>query len=234
EGQCLWSWCGRIPDPPIIPGQPQTPLILTMHALANHEIMVQYADGNGRTVIWNLAFDPFLARLSILPWKLQHKINDVSTGTSHALYTDHGSGTYGLLKIDSQQPPAQFYPQALESRAPQLVSCVKFVSKDLIIGGGVGQLILWNHSLRRLQNLVYKNSITVVDSISSRYRLETDTGWIAMAHRSQDRGQVVLWCTFDYEEAKVPTVAPGFLELHKGTCIFVLSLFIVTILSFYL
>ncbi|KAJ3793440.1 WD40-repeat-containing domain protein [Lentinula aff. detonsa] len=237
DGQRLWSSCGAIPDPPIIPGQPQMPLISTMHALADHQLMVQYADSGGRTVIWNLSFDPFLARLLILPWKLQHRINDVSISTRHALYTDHDTGTYGLLKIDSQQPAMQCYPQALESRAPQLVSCVKFISKDLLIGGGVGQLILWNHSLRRLQNLVYTNPITVPDSISSGYQLETDIGWIATAHRFQDRGQVVLWCTVDSEEAEEAeeaAVAPGFLELHRRSITIVLSLFIVTAVPFFL
>ncbi|KAF5342962.1 hypothetical protein D9757_015220 [Collybiopsis confluens] len=101
DGQRSWSFCGRIPDPPIMANQTEPPLILTIHALADHQLLLQYPDGGGRTLIWNLTFGPFIARLSIVPWKLPHGINDVSAASGHALYTDHGSGIRSVYPSDS-------------------------------------------------------------------------------------------------------------------------------------
>ncbi|KAJ3768736.1 WD40-repeat-containing domain protein [Lentinula raphanica] len=79
-------------------------------------------------------------------------IMDVSPAKGTILVT--AAGTYQVLLIGSNTAQNIFIPRDPVTSHPQTASCAKYLSDDLIIGAGEGQLILWNadHG-NRLQNL---------------------------------------------------------------------------------
>lgn len=74
------------------------------------------------------------------------------------LVTDFQQGTYKVLRFGTEDPPRVFIPRTRETAAAQPVSVSRFISNDMIIGGGVGQIVLWNcETNNHLQNLIFRN-----------------------------------------------------------------------------
>lgn len=84
--------------------------------------------------------------------------DDFCTKSSQILLTDHNTGTYQLFHLGSRELFCRFFPRAPNTRTSQPVSHAKFISENVVVGGGVGQLVLWNIDTEaRLQNLTYRN-----------------------------------------------------------------------------
>lgn len=115
-------------------------------------------------------------RLKFLP------SDDFCTEGGQVLLTDHKSGTYQLFHLGSRNPLCRFFPRTPLSQTSQPVSHAKFLSRDVIVGGGVGQLVLWSIDTEaRLQNLTYRNQ--------SKLRFLSSLVFATQSHkRGFDRG----------------------------------------------
>ncbi|KAJ3885225.1 hypothetical protein GG344DRAFT_70723 [Lentinula edodes] len=118
--------------------------------------------------------------------------NDVCSRRGTILVT--APGTYQVFSIESKTAQNIFIPRDPLERTPQAVTSARFLSDDLILGVGVGQLVLWNADLgNRLQNLVFRNQDTAVTAshICLAYNAVEDIGWIVAAQGSE----VTFWKT---------------------------------------
>ncbi|KAF5379282.1 hypothetical protein D9757_005319 [Collybiopsis confluens] len=191
-GERSWKPIGSLPKPPIIQGEhPQGFQIKSMHTVAQGRLLIHYGDGVA--------------------------VNDICLENELVLLTDQLSGTYTLVHLGTGKIHCQFYPRDFHTQESQPVSMAKFISSEVIISGGVGQLVLWSIENRsRLQNLIYRNQgkactfhkatsngkrkdQLVVESLSAAYRKGDNSGWIASAHNFVNRGEVVIWRTVDYD-----------------------------------
>ncbi|KAJ3979786.1 hypothetical protein F5890DRAFT_1558330 [Lentinula detonsa] len=158
DGERSWILAGFLPNPPaIVDGPNQNIRITSIHVLAEDRVLVHY--GAGPAVIWVITLRPFACRFESVS-RLPGRIDDFCKENNLLLLTDTESGTYQVFQLGSQIPHCQFYPQTLSSpRSSQPVSRAKWLSKDVVVGGGVGQLVLWGiHDVEnRLQNLTYRN-----------------------------------------------------------------------------
>ncbi|KAJ4471057.1 hypothetical protein C8J55DRAFT_491563 [Lentinula edodes] len=169
--------------------------IQSIHVLG-HRILLAY--DNGTTIIWNFQ----QSQSPELTFQYEGTIrlpgimsrNDVCSKKGTILVT--APGTYQVFSIGSKTAQNIFIPRDPLERTPQAVTSARFLSDDLIVGAGVGQLVLWNADLgNRLQNLVFRNQDPAVAAfhICSAYNAEEDTGWIVTAQGSE----VTFWKTVD-------------------------------------
>lgn len=87
--------------------------------------------------------------------------DDVWADKNILLVTDRNAGKFKLLSLGSLEPSRTFTPRNVSSQATEPVSSARFLSEDMIIGAGVGQIILWNIEAEvhnRLQNLVFRDT----------------------------------------------------------------------------
>ncbi|KAF5380753.1 hypothetical protein D9757_007167 [Collybiopsis confluens] len=155
-GERSWKPIGSLPKPPIIQGEhPQGFQIKSMHTVAQGRLLIHY--GDGVAVTWNICLNPFTVRLG-KRIELLGTINDICLENELVLLTDQLSGTYTLVHLGTGKIHCQFYPRDFHTQESQPVSMAKFISSEVIISGGVGQLVLWSIENRsRLQNLIYRN-----------------------------------------------------------------------------
>ncbi|KAJ3910814.1 WD40-repeat-containing domain protein, partial [Lentinula edodes] len=148
-----WGLLKTLPDTPIDKYLPIGD-IQSIHAMTQNHILLSYE--NGVASIWNVG--------QLNPLTFHHEttmflpgvINDICPAKGTILVT--ATGTYQIFLLGSQTVQSIFIPRDPQTKHPQAVSCAKFLSDDVIIGAGVGQLILWNADLgNRLQNLIYND-----------------------------------------------------------------------------
>ncbi|KAJ3898636.1 hypothetical protein F5879DRAFT_979891 [Lentinula edodes] len=200
-----WMLLATLPPPPTVKELENYAVdnIHSIHAIAEDCILLSYE--NGLTISWSYV----QSELNPTTITFQHKdttllpgvINDVCSDRRAILVT--ASGTYQVFLLGSAVPQHIFIPRNLLSKAPQAVSCAKFLSNDMIIGAGIGQLVLWNAELgNRLQNLVFRDQETkVICGICSAYSSEKDSAWIVTARGSE----ITFWGMTDVssgEESK--------------------------------
>ncbi|KAJ3898753.1 hypothetical protein F5879DRAFT_926799 [Lentinula edodes] len=165
--------------------------------VVGHQVLLAY--DNGTTIIWSRRQQSQSHELTfqyedtiLLPGIMSR--NDVCPKKRTILVT--APGTYQVFSIGSKTAQNIFIPRDPLERTPQAVSSAKFLSDDLIIGAGVGQLVLWDADLgNRLQNLIFRNQDPAVTAfhICSAYNAEEDIGWIVTAQGSE----VTFWKTID-------------------------------------
>ncbi|KAJ3816677.1 hypothetical protein F5880DRAFT_1512448, partial [Lentinula raphanica] len=129
--------------------------------------------------------------------------NDVSPARGTILVA--AAGTYQVLALGSTTAQGIFIPRDPVTRYPQTASSAKYLSDDLIIGAGIGQLVLWDVNLgNRLQNLLLRDqevdggpmTYHICEHFQTAYRREEDSGWIVTSH---DGGKIICWKTVDVE-----------------------------------
>ncbi|KAJ3870772.1 hypothetical protein F5051DRAFT_447141 [Lentinula edodes] len=169
----------------------------SIHVIGEDSLLLSYE--SGAAILWS-----FSPPTEFLEFFFKHKdtfflpglVNDVCWKTRSVLVT--ASGTYQVFLLGSATAQRIFVPCDPLLKTPQAVSCAKYLSEDLIIGTGVGQLVLWNADLgNRLQNLVFRDKDNMVPcAICSIYKPEKDTAWIVVAHGSK----ITFWETIDCGE----------------------------------
>ncbi|KAJ4483099.1 hypothetical protein C8J55DRAFT_558082 [Lentinula edodes] len=197
-----WELLKTLPAPPIGKYLP-IGAIVSIHAMSRDRILISYENGvavDRRKSLWSIVHSDVLDFKHEDTMLIPGVINDVCPGKGTVLVTV--AGTYQIFVLGSETAQNIFVPCDPLSKTPQTVSCTKFISEDLVIGAGVGQLVLWNAALgNRLQNLVFCNQDTSVPcGISSAYKSEEDAGWIVTVHKVPDRYEIVLWTTADLQE----------------------------------
>ncbi|KAJ3805267.1 hypothetical protein F5876DRAFT_81966 [Lentinula aff. lateritia] len=192
-----WELLKTLPAPPIGRYLP-IGAIVSIHAMSRDRILISYE--NGVAVLWTIVHSDVLDFEHEDTMLIPGVINDVCPGKGTVLVTV--AGTYQIFVLGSETAQNIFVPCDPLSKTPQTVSCTKFISEDLVIGAGVGQLVLWNAALgNRLQNLVFCNQDTSVPcGISSAYKSEEDSGWIVSVHKVPDRYEIAFWTTADLQE----------------------------------
>ncbi|KAJ3885157.1 hypothetical protein GG344DRAFT_70780 [Lentinula edodes] len=130
--------------------------------------------------------------------------DDVWADKNILLVTDRNEGKFKLLSLGSVEPSRTFTPRNRSSQATEPVSSARFLSGDMIIGAGVGQIIVWNIEVEihnRLQNLVFRDtSGLITQSLCAAYNPDQDLGWIATSHNFLERSEIVLWKTREYKD----------------------------------
>ncbi|KAJ3873650.1 hypothetical protein F5051DRAFT_431997 [Lentinula edodes] len=152
----VWNKIGVLPSPPIQGEIMEDVDVQSVHSFGQDKVLVSYK--NGVAVSWNLpSLDPFVPSFGLTA-KISGIINDVCPEKGTLLVTDFQQGTYKVLRFGTEDLPRVFIPRTRETAAAQPVSVSRFVSNDMIIGGGVGQIILWScETNNRLQNLIFRN-----------------------------------------------------------------------------
>ncbi|KAJ3847268.1 hypothetical protein EV368DRAFT_87921 [Lentinula lateritia] len=195
-----WELLKTLPAPPIGRYLP-IGAIVSIHAMSRDRILISYENGVAvRESLWTIVHSDVLDFEHEDTMLIPGVINDVCPGKGTVLVTV--AGTYQIFVLGSETAQNIFVPCDPLSKTPQTVSCTKFISEDLVIGAGVGQLVLWNAALgNRLQNLVFCNQDTSVPcGISSAYKSEEDSGWIVSVHKVPDRYEIAFWTTADLQE----------------------------------
>ncbi|KAJ4476853.1 hypothetical protein C8J55DRAFT_489876 [Lentinula edodes] len=187
-----WELLKTLPAPPIGKYLP-IGAIVSIHAMSRDHILILYENGvavDRRESLWTIVHSDFLDFEHEDTMLIPGVINDVCPGKGTVLVTV--AGTYQIFVLGSETAQNIFVPCDPLSKTPQTVSCTKFISEDLVIGAGVGQLVLWNAALgNRLQNLVFCNQA---------YKSEEDSGWIVSVHKVPDRYEIAFWTTADLQE----------------------------------
>lgn len=138
-------------------------------------------------------------------WCSYWSSNDVCPGKGTVLVTV--AGTYQIFVLGSETAQNIFVPCDPLSKTPQTVSCTKFISEDLVIGAGVGQLVLWNAELgNRLQNLVFCNQGEVLfHHCTTSYN--ACSRYLSPLWYQCRRSKLYLVCLFDWYIDSQPTKA---------------------------
>ncbi|KAJ3716996.1 hypothetical protein C8R42DRAFT_644914 [Lentinula raphanica] len=170
--------------------------IQSLHFMDQDCILVSYENEVARygKSVWRFK-EGFTACTHECTMCLPGVINDVCPGRGSILIT--AAGTYQVLSLGSTTAQNIFVPRDPVTKYPQIVSCAKYLSSDVIIGAGAGQLILWNAELgNRLQNLPFRDQDggQITHHICTAYRGEDDSGWVVTAH---DGGRIICWKTID-------------------------------------
>ncbi|KAJ3966012.1 hypothetical protein EV361DRAFT_954470 [Lentinula raphanica] len=172
--------------------------IQSIHSFTQDQILVSYETGIAK--LWRFE------RLDEVSVIYSHEatisfpgvINDVSSAKGAILVA--AAGTYQVLLLGSTTAQTILIPRDPITKYPQIVTCAKYVSDDLVIGAGAGQLVLWNADLgNRLQSLPFRDEdfddAPITHHICTAYRADEDSGWIVTAH---DGGQIICWKTIEY------------------------------------
>ncbi|KAJ4486581.1 hypothetical protein C8J55DRAFT_487571 [Lentinula edodes] len=185
--------------------------VRSVHTITQNRVLVSYSDE--QAIIWQITRDsvgyvePQVLNVLSLPGLVVDSIGN------RILCTDHASRTYKSFKIgaDGVEPQAILSPRTRDVyKTPQPASTATFLPPygNAIIGGGVGQLILFDDQGNRLQNLSFKDeseqrsmveqanrACVAPQSISCIYVNDTDTGFLASAINLDNRGEVIIWRT---------------------------------------
>ncbi|KAJ3871218.1 hypothetical protein F5051DRAFT_434033 [Lentinula edodes] len=196
----VWNKIGVLPSPPVQGEIIEETDVQSVHSFGQDKVLVSYK--NGVAVSWFLpSLDPFVPGFGLTA-KISGIINDVCPEKETLLVTDFQQGTYKVLRFGAEDLPRVFIPRTRETATAQPVSVSKFISTDMVIGGGVGQIILWScDTNNRLQNLIFRNQRNLATQcICAGYKSDQELGLIVTAHNFPDRGEVVIWKTFDLED----------------------------------
>ncbi|KAJ3871105.1 hypothetical protein F5051DRAFT_446628 [Lentinula edodes] len=205
KGTSVYCWVrlGDLPKPPTIEGEITVESVIqSIHMLSQNRILVSYKDGVALSwVITKL--QPLECRLE--SWmRIPGNLDDVWADKNILLVTDRNEGKFKLLSLGSVEPSRTFTPRNRSSQATEPVSSARFLSGDMIIGAGVGQIIVWNIEVEihnRLQNLVFRDtSGLITQSLCAAYNPDQDLGWIATSHNFLERSEIVLWKTREYKD----------------------------------
>lgn len=80
---------------------------------------------------------------------------DLSPVGGKFLVTNNVAGAYELHSWPSSEVPVSFIPREPTTMLAQPITSSKFLSHTCVVGGGVGQLIVWDTGASRLQNLAF-------------------------------------------------------------------------------
>ncbi|KAJ3808852.1 hypothetical protein F5876DRAFT_66940 [Lentinula aff. lateritia] len=195
-----WELLKTLPAPPIDKYLP-IGAIQSIHAMSRDRILISYENGVAvDESLWSIVHSDSLDFEHEDMMLIPGVINDVCPGKGTVLVTV--AGTYQIFVLGSETAQNIFVPCDPLSKTPQTVSCTKFISEDLVIGAGVGQLVLWNAELgnRYLSPLWYQCRRSKL--YLSAYKSEEDSGWIVTVHEIPDRHsyEIVFWTTADLQE----------------------------------
>ncbi|KAH7869939.1 hypothetical protein F5879DRAFT_925142 [Lentinula edodes] len=134
--------------------------VRSVHTITQNRVLVSCSDE--QAIIWQITRDsvgsvePQVLNVFLLPGLIVDSIGN------QILCTDHASRTYKSFKIGAGgvEPQATLSPRTRDVyKTPQPASTATFLPPygNAIIGGGVGQLILFDDQGNRLQNLSFKD-----------------------------------------------------------------------------
>ncbi|KAJ4463217.1 hypothetical protein C8J55DRAFT_567801 [Lentinula edodes] len=186
-----WALLGCLKSPPAIQGLSISSLTIdSIHTIKDQRLLVSY--GKMIIVEWLiLSVEPFYANIQ----KLIHapgSVTDVSSNDSY-LISDNAAGSYQLFSL-LYSSSVTFIPRYPGTDMAQQISAAKFLGRDLIIGGGNGQLVLWNTEASRLQNLkvdIDKRSHALIEKFCCIYKASSDVAYIAAVVGGSS--QMIIW-----------------------------------------
>ncbi|KAH7876065.1 uncharacterized protein C8R40DRAFT_1169717 [Lentinula edodes] len=200
-----WCTIGQLPPP-----ARKSTVVQSVHTLTENKILVVYQ--NDYAVVWKISSD-VVDSMILNAFTLPGLVNDVCSNGDRILCTDHASRTYRIFKIRAQVADLQAIlpPRTRDaSKASQLTSTAIFLPPHgtAVVGGGVGQMVLFDDQGNRLQNLSFEDenhrqltaeqvdlAYAVPQSISCIYLTDTDTGVLAAAANHDKQGEVIIWRT---------------------------------------
>ncbi|KAJ3717798.1 WD40-repeat-containing domain protein [Lentinula raphanica] len=169
--------------------------IQSIHSFAQDRILVSYDNGIAHLWRFERSDEVSFTYSHEATMSLPGVINDVCPTKGAILVA--AAGTYQVLHLGSTSAQSIFIPRDPITNYPQNVGCARYLSDDLIIGAGAGQLILWNADLgNRLQNLRIHDA-PATHHMCTAYRADEDSGWIVTAHEG---GKIICWKTIEYAE----------------------------------
>ncbi|KAJ3753172.1 hypothetical protein EV360DRAFT_74727 [Lentinula raphanica] len=201
-----WPLIGTLRSPPAPKGCMVMDLAIdSIYALSARRILVSY----GRMFIvyvdhiyhgflktkyldreWDISsLKPFHANI-LRTKRVLGTVTDVSPRDDCYLVSNNAAGTYQIESLDSESSLRSFVPRHRVSGNAEHISVAQFIGRSLIIGGGMGQLVLWNSEARRLQNLVFEEHF-LVEKYCWVYQAANDKLWIAAAITKTN--QVLVW-----------------------------------------
>ncbi|KAJ3886042.1 hypothetical protein GG344DRAFT_70008 [Lentinula edodes] len=144
----------------ISPSLSKVASVRSVHTITQNKVLVSYNDE--QAIIWQLTRDsvgsvePQVLNVFSLPGLV------VDSMANRILCTDHASRTYKSFKIGagSVELQATLSPRTRDAyKTPQTASTATFLPPhgNAVVGGGVGQLILFDDQGNRLQNLSFED-----------------------------------------------------------------------------
>ncbi|KAJ3765637.1 WD40-repeat-containing domain protein [Lentinula raphanica] len=196
-----WLHIGEIPPPPVYQGKEVSGNadIQSIYAFNEDNVLVSYEDGS--IVVWKVHLSGNLFFEFKNMKQISGVVNDVCADT--ILATDFEMGTYTLWPVGSGEPIGKLIPRGTELPPSSQPVCVaKFINSSLVIGGGVGQILLWDVTeFRRLQTLRFCNQANLItDHLTFAYNADEDYGVIVSGHNHSNRGEMIIWQTVDTDE----------------------------------
>ncbi|KAJ3806609.1 hypothetical protein F5876DRAFT_80522 [Lentinula aff. lateritia] len=162
-----WALLGCLKSPPVIQGLNISSLTIdSIHTIKDQRLLVSY----GKMII----------------------VTDVSSNNSY-LISDNAAGSYQLFSL-LYSSSVTFIPCYPGTDMAQQISAAKFLSRDLIIGGGNGQLVLWNTEASGLQNLkvdIDKQFDALIEKFCCIYKASPDVAYITAVVSGSS--QMIIW-----------------------------------------
>ncbi|KAJ4478941.1 hypothetical protein C8R41DRAFT_922803 [Lentinula lateritia] len=217
-----WNTVGQL-----LPPRNGSHLVKSIHALAEGKVLVAYE--NNHVVVWQINSN---ATGSIHPqiineFPLPGPVTDVCHKANRILCTDHVSSTYKIFEFGTGAVSLQatLHPRTRDTmKAPQRISTAIFLPPhgNAIIGGGVGQMVLFDDHGSRLQNLSFKDESeqrftseqanrahVTPQSISCIYKSDIDIGLLASAINLDKQSEVIIWRTMENYKKTTPYEVKG-------------------------
>ncbi|KAJ3767208.1 WD40-repeat-containing domain protein [Lentinula raphanica] len=178
---------GSLQSPPAIEGLDVANVQVSgIHMLPARRLLVSY--GNVAAVEWQITLNPFRASVLRL-FDIPGAICGTSPCGNKFLIANNTGAAYELHSFSSRRSPQLFVPRRYKEAQP--ITTASFLSDGIIVGGSVGQLVIWDDEARRLQHIDFlDHQSSPINIFECVYRPELDVALIASV---VDGREVILW-----------------------------------------
>ncbi|KAJ3817566.1 hypothetical protein F5880DRAFT_1511667 [Lentinula raphanica] len=137
---------------------------------------------------WQITLNPF--RASVLrSFAIAGIICQTSPCGNKFLVANDSGAAYELHSFSSRRPPQLFVPR--QHKEAQPITSANFLSNGIVVGGSIGQIVIWDGEARRLQNIDFlDHQNSPIRLFQCVYRPQIDVAWIASV---VDGRRVILW-----------------------------------------
>ncbi|KAJ3992580.1 hypothetical protein F5050DRAFT_1811336 [Lentinula boryana] len=175
---------GTLQSPPAAAGLDIAKLNVTgVFPLSTRHILVSY--DHLVVVEWELQSAPFHA----IVVRTVHIAGIIG---GNLLVTNNAAGAYELHSWPTSKVPVSFVPREPATKLAQPIMSSQFLSHTCVVGGGLGQLIIWDTEATRLQTLKFHQPKNHVGKFCCVYKAQSDIAWIA-AVGDISQQEVLLW-----------------------------------------
>ncbi|KAJ3741649.1 hypothetical protein EV360DRAFT_90346 [Lentinula raphanica] len=142
---------GLLNSPPAIEGiDVANVCISSLHMLPARRLLVSYGNALAVESEWQITLNPF--RASVLrSFAIAGIICQTSPCGNKFLVANDSGAAYELHSFSSRRSPQLFVPRRHKEAQP--ITAANFLSNGIVVGGSIGQIVIWDGEARRLQNI---------------------------------------------------------------------------------